>query len=633
MNYNISYDIISLIVLLIVGYRFFKLKRFPIESNLLYGYLLVIGCLNLLFDFAGSLTVRPGSNAPIWIAYLFNILYYICQIILPAALVVYLFALIENRRHVDRKWFIISLIPAALFLLIFLISMPLGLMFKIGNNHEYIYGPLSFITYACSAIYLLAMFALEIIRRKDFSRFERMSINILGILSISAMIIQFIFPNQLLVGSAVMLSFLIMYFTIQDPQRLLDSETGIFNMRALTLTMNSGYTSHKDFCIAAFKLHGLHNIYMLHGRETGDMVLKKVGAYLSRYETAECFRTGDSVFVAFFKTEADLRQFVKDFDIVRTKPVQINNVEFVPELTLICIEHAKRLNGSEEVITVIENAFENRNIESIHNKTVWLTAEDLDFYRRNIIIENELKKDLQTGENFQIYYQPIFSIKDGRFTSAEALVRYKSETLGRLRPDEFIPLAEDKGYITMLDEVVVKIVFNEIEHGTFKGMGLNNIHINLSGATFTSEKIIKKIIDLADNYEIDRSFIVFEITETAATLSGNMLVNCAMMIRDAGFGLALDDFGVGYANIKRLLDMPFSHIKLDKCLAEEASVFIGEITNLFRHFNMSIIAEGVETEEQLSAISEAGVDMIQGFYYARPMPIEDFSELLKGNTN
>ena len=631
MEFNISYDIISLVVLLIVGYKFFKLKRFPIVSNRLYGFLLVIAMLNLLFDFTGSLVVRPGSQAPVWLAYFLNIMYYICQILLPAALVVYLLALIENKRHVDRKWFIISLIPEVLFLLIFFIGMPFGLIFKIGDNLSYNYGSLSFITYACSAVYLILMFALIIIRKNDFTHLERMSVVILGVLSIVAAGLQFVFKEQLIVGSAVAISFFIMYFTIQDPQMLLDADTGLFNTHALILMMNAGYASHKDFCIAAFKLHGLHNIFMLHGRKTGDIALKTLGEYLAPYSNAEFFRTGDSVFTAFFRNEDDLRKFVKNFDDYRNKPVVLGDIEVIPELTLVCIEHAKRLNGSEEVLTVVENALEKRNIESIQNKTVYLTSSDLDFYRRNITIENEIRNNTPSGTNFQMYYQPIYSLKEERFTSAEALVRYKSETLGRLRPDEFIPLAEDKGFVTAIDEVVVKMVFSDIEQGVFKGLGLDNVHINLSGATLTSEKFIKKIIDLAENYEIDRSFIIFEITETAATLSGEMLVSCATMIRSAGFGLALDDFGVGYANIKRLLDLPFSHIKLDKCLASEASGFVEEITKLFRYFNMAIIAEGVETEEQLAAISAAGVDMIQGFYYAKPMAGEDLIELLKNN--
>ena len=633
MYYNISYDIISLVVLLIIAFHFFGQKEYPVFSNRLYGSLLIIGILNQVLDISGSLLIEESLHAPMWLANLVNALYYLVSVVFPAALAFYLLAMIENRIVVERKLYTLLLIPAALTVIAFLIGFPLGLVFRIEADYTYVRGPISYINYVALAVYLMVIMGILIEKGEVLSRRERQAFVILLALVVLATLGQILFPRQLLTGSAVAVSFLIMYFTVQNPQLMQDSETGVFNAHAFNQLITPAFTKRNSFQAAAFKVHDLHNIYMLYGHQAGDLVLRRIGKYLLRYEKAWSFRVADSTFLMTFRTEEELEKFAKDFEENRSKLVYFNSVEFAPKLTLVCLRHAEKLVEGEEILKVVNTALEDRDVIAVKNRTLNLDAKDIEGYHKRNVIENLIRRDLKDGENFVVYYQPIYSRKLGKFVSAEALVRYRNDELGTLPPGEFIPMIEDKGLAPELDVLVMQKVFADVKSGLFKEVGFDAIHVNLSAASFSSENIIRRAISLADEYEVDHRFIIFEITETTTVLSDEVLRSCAEMLRQNGFGFALDDFGTGYASMERLTDLPFTHAKLDRKIVRDSGNIIGEIVRIFRKFDMDIVAEGIETSDQVVRLESDGIDLIQGYYYARPMPREELPAFIKAKRN
>ena len=232
MKFNISYDIVALVLLIILSFKFFNQKRFPIFSNELFGFLLIIGDLNLFLDIVSSICINNSPGAPIWLAYLTNSLYYITQLAISGSVALYMIALVENKIIINKKIYSFALIPSLLFVAIFVFTMPLGLVFKIMPSGEYVYGPFSKITYICVAIHLAAVLFVITFKRNLFTKLERFSMYALCALAILASIIQFFFPSELLTGFAISISFLIMYFAIQDPQYALDADTGTFTADA-----------------------------------------------------------------------------------------------------------------------------------------------------------------------------------------------------------------------------------------------------------------------------------------------------------------------------------------------------------------------------------------------------------------
>ncbi len=622
MYFNISFDLISLLVLIVLTVRFCSLRKFPIFSNFMYGFLLVLGLFNILLDILGTAAINHVGSISLGLAYLPNVLYYVSQLAISAALVLYLIALLENQKTVNQICYLLALIPFAICGTVFAIGMPLGQVFRILPDGGYEYGPLSWITYITVAIYLFLMLSILKAKKEFLSRKIRFSMLTLSFLVVLSATLQKIFPEQLLSGSAIALSFLIMYFSIQDPQMMLDPDTGIFNARAFTVFLDNDKTLRKDIYIAAFKLHGLHNIYMLKGHEVGDGTLSYIGQILQNYKRSWSFRAGDAVFATCFRTESELKKFEADFEVLRSSSLNIAHTEFNPSFTMIMIKRCEGFRNSKDILAVINMAFDKKNIANIKNSSTFLTTEKIEQFRKNVQIENEIRLSLKQKTNFTMHYQPIYSLKNNCFVSAEALVRYESETLGKLSPGLFVPMIETKGLVQDLDSIVIDLVFSDIQKGIFNELGFNSVHINLSASTFSSEKTIQNILKVAKERNIDSSKVIFEVTETAISLSESSLKNCVAMLCNAGFGIALDDFGVGYANIGRLYSYPFNVIKLDRCVINESSIVFKEIAGVFKAFALDIVAEGVETEDQVELIKDSNVDLIQGFYYSKPMPVE-----------
>lgn len=634
MIFNYSYDIVSLIVLIVIAIKFFTSRQFPAFSNKMYGILLGIGIIDLASDIIGSILINGAIiPVPVVLVYIINTINYISQILLTAAMFLYTVALMGNNKHIAMSKYVLASIPAAFFIVLLLITIPQNLVFTVAVDGNYGYGPFSIATYVCVAIYFVLVLGLIVLKPKQLSKKERASIFAYIGIAVITVIIQKLYPAELLTGTGVAISFLIMFFTIQDPSLTIDAETGVFTGNAMKKMFDIKYDAKSNFHIAVIEMHGLHNMYMLYGRKIGNECLKRVGDFILAYKKSWVYRAGDALFIASFATEKELAEFAKDFETHKYDTLDLsNNISIVPGLTMVCINNALQFTGTRELMAVVENAFDKNNILPIKGKSVYLSKDDIYGYKRNVIIEDEIKEELPNDSNFFTVYQPIYSLKDNKYASLEALTRYNSKLLGRVKPEEFIPIVEKQGLAIQFDEMVTRKVFTDIVNGTFAELDLDSIHINLSAASFAYRGFIDKLVKMIDEYKIDPSFVVFEITETSDILSSDFLARHFKILNDAGFGLALDDFGTGYANIQRLFNLPFSHVKLDKTLIKGSSKFLGDLVNLLKNFSMEIIAEGIEDERQLKLVEEAGASYIQGYYYSKPLEKEKLLDVIKNKS-
>lgn len=622
---------ISLLFLSILAVRFYTQKQFPLLSNKIFGRFIVLGVAYNALDIFGTVLLETGSPLLIRAAYVINTLYYITTIGMPAALTVYLVALISNTVLIRRRTYVFFNLPALLVIAAFLVALPMGLVFRISPTGEYSYGPLSFITYLCFVLYLPVDVWLLLAKRKYFKKAERVSVWVLLAMLIITTCIQYFHHSLLLTGTGLAASIIIMYFTLQDPHMMVDKSTDLFNSAALQQLLHTRGNEKGSYAVIGMDLHDLHSYYMLYGRAAGDRILREVSGYIRTEKQTWSFRMADAQFVSIVKND-DAENFISELSQKLKRPIHLEDVNVTPEISLFCMKNAEQAGAPDTVMKVIESAFSEHKEQAGKDEPVWFDAKQIKALTRNAGIEQILRKSIPSGENFRMYYQPIYSLKEGRFRAVEALLRFSCEEYGRLSPGEFMPIIEKKGLSTQLDEMVVEKVFCQIDSGAFRKLRLDCVHINLSPASFASEHTTARILDLAQRYDIDPKFVIFEITESAASITDDMLRHCVDRLRQGGFGIALDDFGTGYSNLARLLSIPFSYVKLDKSLIQDSASIIADLTRVFSRFTVGLIAEGVENEDQLELIRQAGIGEVQGFYYARPMPVDDVRVFLVGNS-
>lgn len=246
-------------------------------------------------------------------------------------------------------------------------------------------------------------------------------------------------------------------------------------------------------------------------------------------------------------------------------------------------------------------------------------------------VEDTMEEALN-NEEFQVYLQPKYSPLNGKLVGAEALVRWISPTEGFIAPGRFIPIFEDTGFVTQLDDYMISRVAKLQAEWMIQGKKMIPISVNVSRAHFAQEGLAEHICQLVDAYGSRHELIELEVTESAFFDDKDILVKTVKQLKAFGFHVSMDDFGAGYSSLNSLKDIPLDVLKLDGEFFSgddddgRGQVVVKEAIQLARNLDMRVVAEGIEKKEQVDFLASQGCDMIQGFYFAKPMPIEEFEK-------
>ncbi len=247
----------------------------------------------------------------------------------------------------------------------------------------------------------------------------------------------------------------------------------------------------------------------------------------------------------------------------------------------------------------------------------------------------DVMEDALAEGQFEIYLQPKYSIRDEKLAGAEALVRWNHPEWGMQSPAEFIPLFEQNGFITKLDQFVWNRACACLREWDDKGYPPISISVNVSRADIYQADITDLLTKTVKRYGLSPERLHLEITESAYTENPEQLIQTVGDLRDLGFVVEMDDFGSGYSSLNMISKMPIDVLKLDmKFIQNETAKrlkggILRFIIDLARWMKLSVVAEGVETREQLERLREIGCDYVQGYYFARPSPCGEFEQMLQ----
>ncbi len=249
-------------------------------------------------------------------------------------------------------------------------------------------------------------------------------------------------------------------------------------------------------------------------------------------------------------------------------------------------------------------------------------------------LENRMGPALANGE-FVAYFQPQYRVADSALTGAEALVRWVTPDGNIIPPGQFVPLFESNGFITELDKAIFRQVCQRIRQWMDKGYPVVPVSVNLSRLHLYHPDFIEEYCRIREEFSIPARLIQLEITENMVFDSPALLTGMIARMRSQGFAVLMDDFGTGYSSLNMLKDIPVDVLKLDKGFIEGAAdspkgrQIIASVIRLAQSLQIKVVAEGIETEEEFCFLREVGCDEIQVFYFARPMPAEEYEMLLQ----
>lgn len=373
-----------------------------------------------------------------------------------------------------------------------------------------------------------------------------------------------------------------------------------------------------------------------YGEETGDRILRKMG---NQIKTDKEFgllagRFGSDVFVFLVEqgetsTEETISYFskklMKDMDIqkISLKYGLYENVEHAVPVNVLCDRAMMALRSIKRHYGTVIGRYD----ESLQQKADWENR-----------LEESMEKALKTGQ-FQVYYQPKHDAKSGKLIGAEALIRWIHPEFGFISPGDFIPLFEKNGFVARADFYVWENVCRDLKVWKENGISTVPVSVNTSKLDFMEGDYWERIHRSVDTYKVPKEMLHIEVTETL--VSGNIeeeLVDLLNKLREEGFKIEMDDFGKGYSSLNILGTLPLDILKLDMSFIrnignERKFKVLASVISMAKNLQLQTVAEGVETKEQLEVLRDLGCDGIQGYYFSKPLPKEEFTEYLKNTAS
>lgn len=297
-------------------------------------------------------------------------------------------------------------------------------------------------------------------------------------------------------------------------------------------------------------------------------------------------------------------------------------------------------NDGMDSVTLIKNAdlamYKSKEIG--RNNYSFFSVEFSNYLEERTNIVNALKVALKNTDEFMLLYQPKIAIDTKKIAGVEALIRWNSSVLGFVRPDQFISVAEDTHMIIEIGKWVLNKACEDFMLLMKEGYPLEQISINVSSIQLQYSDMLESVKEAIELHKIDASNIELEVTESYIATNELNAIEVLGDFREMGIELAIDDFGTGYSSMSYLQKLPVTRLKIDKAFiddlpdSKESIAVVKAIIALAKTFNLQITAEGVETVEQNGFLRDVGCDEIQGYLYAKPLPLEELKEFILKNS-
>ncbi len=289
--------------------------------------------------------------------------------------------------------------------------------------------------------------------------------------------------------------------------------------------------------------------------------------------------------------------------------------------------------GCREIETAVDRATIARKSVDYIIKSAAVVFNDGPFdgkYRENEII-NQMDYALKRGE-FKVYFQPKFSLGTHKLVGAEALVRWLKEDKSLIQPADFIPLFEKNGFISQVDSYVLEQVCIKLKEWKEEGGVQIPVSVNLSSVDIQSQQLVSNVLECTRLYGIDHRYLEFELTETAFLKETEHTCEVMKTLQEQGFSISIDDFGSGYSIMNMMAEIPADVIKLDCAFVQSCAnsdrgrEFLGQLIQMTNKMGFISLCEGIETEEQLDMLTKMGCELGQGYYFSKPVPMDEFFE-------
>lgn len=648
---NMQVRVINIILLILIWYSYIRTRKVMFQKGRNFTLVLGLVTINIIFDIIAVYGLFHKNEIPYALNRAFQLCYLESFLLSIYGIYMHIMSLCGKKREWNKPITIIQPIPliAAMIVIVFL---PVD--FYQGFDGAYSYGTMTQVAFIAVCIYLTLAAVGVLVNRRRFKKeyFRNIAIGI--IMWTGFITVQLYKPNFLLAGTGITVMMLANFLNFEDPKLYINYETGCFNSIAYRKMLKKTFAKSKEFCVCNIAFHEFEIIHGRYGHDVCQEILVNIAKIVGSYFGTDVYSVDEETISVILSEkkysydDLDLLLKMIDYDYV----VNENIIHITGYIDVVrCPEDADSLKELEDVLDFMKKS-------SKREKNLYVADHEfLDEKKRYSTIVQMLEFAIN-NDGFEMFYQPIFSTKEKKFHSAEALIRLKDkETMGFVSPEDFIPIAEKEGMIMQIGEIVLSKVCRFAKDSDLVNKGIRYIEVNLSGIQCIDQGMPDQVSRIAQKYDLPCGFLNLEITETVAVESGELLNRNMMRLKSMGTTFSMDDFGTGYSNLAQMAETPYELIKIDKSLiwycypvqrklikedeeddqteesVHKSKAVLTKVIELINDLNLKIVAEGVETKEMVDMLTELGVDYLQGFYFSRPLDEEHFVDFINNKAD
>lgn len=623
MVYNFNFTIPSILILLIILGYFVMRPRLPVRQNRLFFSILIFEILVIVFDILSSKADMAYQDFPIWITSILNMAFFVLFLARIYYFFLYtvdllgLLAKIRNRVYI---WFSLVFLICEL---ITLSSFITGAVYRI-DDAGYHRGPLYNVLYVCFFFYLLLGFILIACYHRRLNCFQLVSLISFNLILLAGNIVRILIPTYLVMNTFCLLAILVIFLSFENPS-LYTANSGGFTPQSMQKYMEERI-QFDDYRIIGFAISHYTDELAIYGVKQMSQGVALICRYMrEHYPELVFFNLRVGCFALAGPASLDTDRICREITERFRHPWQATGTDLHLSVGFV---HASSASGIDSAVRVVDSvllALLETGERRVADSTIYDIdhAEDID---RELTVKRALDRAV-AEHSTEVFLQPIVDAQTGKLVAAEALARMRDEQGKLISPLEFIPLAEKNGQINKLGDQVAESVCRFLrEHGG-EMSALRWINVNLSPVQCMDRGLCNRFLSILDAYGVPSHLVHLEITEESM-IDFSVLLEQMSELWKKGFSFSLDDYGSGYSNMSRVKCFPFTNIKLDMKVVwshcEDPDQVLPTFVEVFKEKGFTITAEGIETEEMAQTMRELGCDFLQGYYYSKPLPIEEF---------
>lgn len=425
-----------------------------------------------------------------------------------------------------------------------------------------------------------------------------------------------------------------------EQQAFTDFLTGLFNRmcceKDLAKIVDESERTGKPGALLYLDLDDFKHINDSLGHQYGDVLLKSISHSLSRIDGIEnsCYRMGGDEFVIIIPPSEYPRvnTIVAEIKDVFAKPWYLKDSDYYCTMSMGLVEYPEFGNGVHDLIKKADIAMYEAK-KSGKNRMAYYSEGIDSASGKRLDMEKNMRDATNSGfKEFEVYYQPVVDVNKPGYPcyGCEALIRWNSTEMGFISPSEFIPLAEYLGLINPIGNYVLFDACAACRKWNDNGYPNHKVNVNLSVVQLLQNDVVKIIENTIKETGINPRNLTLEVTESLAINDMDRMKKILAEIKELGVNIALDDFGTGYSSLNHIREIPFDIIKVDQSFIKNletdsyAGSFVKMVGELAEAIGVKLCVEGVETKEQLNILKNMPIDLIQGYYFDKPMQLNDF---------